>query len=523
MFRMFSRYSAVILLMLSSLTISAQLVNITGVVFPGLPATSCTNTFVDVSLQLNCANMTYQGASTSVSGSTITVNLSYTLGPICLGALVFPTENVNMGMIPAGTYTVVVNGILNGVIDHTQNTSLTVNSCCSATPSFTASMDTICPGDSAYFNNTSTGATSQAWYVNNTQVSTNMNHGQVFPMAGTYDIKLVVSAASCSDSVTEKLYVIAGSSCCPTVPGFTASQSSGCAGDSIYFTNTSTGATSYKWYVGSNQVSTGNDYGQVFNTGGSFMISLVASDGNCSDSITQTIQVTDPMVDLGPDTMICKSATVLLVAGFAYDSVMWSDGSTGPTLTTGPGTVYVDVYKNGCPASDTVVVSEVPIVPADLGPDTILCVGDSLVLDVTRTGGTYLWQDGSMAGSITVSDSGTYWVEVTDGVTGCTTSDTIEVGVDSCNSNLVEIMEQRLELYPQPAGEIATLRVPIGFDLFTELRVLDMNGSLVGQVNLNSWNGALDLNLSNYKDGVYILLLEGETISLRKKLTVKRQ
>ena len=509
------------ILMLSSLTISAQLVNVTGVVFPGLPATSCTNTFVDVSMQLNCANMTYLGPTTSISGNTITVDLSYTLGPICLGALVFPTENINMGMIPAGTYTVVVNGILNGVIDDTQITNLTVNSCCSATPAFTASMDTVCPGDSVYFSNSSTGATSQAWYVNNSQVSTNVNHGQIFPSTGTYNIKLVVSAASCSDSTEQQLYVIASSTCCAANPGFVASAASGCAGDSIYFTNTSSNANTYKWYVGNNLASTNTDFGQVFNSGGNIKISLVAGDGNCTDSISQTIQITDPSVDLGPDTMICKSASVLLVAGFQYDSVMWSDGSTGPTLTTGPGTIYVDVYKNGCPASDTVIVGEIPIVPADLGPDTILCVGDSIVFDVTRTGASYQWQDNSTSGVFTTSAGGTFWVEITE-ANGCKTSDTVTVTLDSCNSGLGDLDGRIINIYPQPAGEWIKVSVPMAWDDYSMLHIYDLSGRIIREIDLKNWSGELELNLSDIPQGTYMLELSGKDWSNRKKLIIRR-
>lgn len=45
-----------------------------------------------------------------------------------------------------------------------------------------------------------------------------------------------------------------------------------------------------------------------------------------------------------------------------------------------------------------------------LGPDTTLCPGDTLVLDATRSGATYLWQDGSTAPTFTVTAPGTYMV-----------------------------------------------------------------------------------------------------------------
>lgn len=516
-----NKWALIIGFCISTISISAQTIAINNATFPGLPATSCTNTFVDVAVTLGCINIQYNGASVIVTGNTINVNLDYAIGPICLPAIATNVENINMGMLVAGSYTVIANGILNGANVSSVSTSLTVNSCCSATPGFTASQDTICPGDSIYFSNTSTGATSQAWYVNNFQVSTATNHGQVFGSTGIYDIKLVVSAASCSDSVMDKIYVINSSSCCPASPGFVASSSAACVGDSVYFTNTSSNATSYKWYVGNNQVSSATDYGQVFTAGGNYTISLVADAGTCSDSISQTIQITDPVVNLGPDTMICREATVLLVAGFQYDSIFWSDGSRGATLNTAPGTYYVEVYKNGCYAADTVVVGEIPVVPADLGSDTILCAGDSIVFDVTRTGASYLWQDNSTGGAYTTLAGGTFWVEITE-ANGCKTSDTVTVTLDSCNSGLRDMEGLTVNIYPQPAGDWVNVSLPMFWDEFLTLFIMDMQGRYVLQVELADWNGRFDFDSSRWSEGIYVLHLKGENHTIYKKLIIKR-
>lgn len=46
-----------------------------------------------------------------------------------------------------------------------------------------------------------------------------------------------------------------------------------------------------------------------------------------------------------------------------------------------------------------------------LGPDTNLCRSDTLVLDATRDGSSYLWQDGSTASMYVVTTPGTYIVQ----------------------------------------------------------------------------------------------------------------
>lgn len=69
-------------------------------------------------------------------------------------------------------------------------------------------------------------------------------------------------------------------------------------------------------------------------------------------------------------------------------------------------------------------VSVVPIDMAiDLGNDTLLCDGASVLLDATLPNATHLWNDGSTGGTLTASQAGTYWVEVTAGV--CSIRDTI--------------------------------------------------------------------------------------------------
>ena len=70
---------------------------------------------------------------------------------------------------------------------------------------------------------------------------------------------------------------------------------------------------------------------------------------------------------------------------------------------------------------------EPPVV--DLGNDTVLCVGDSLVLDVANQGATYVWQDNSTNSMYTVYQSGVYWVEVTNAFS--TVTDSIYINFES--------------------------------------------------------------------------------------------
>ena len=67
-----------------------------------------------------------------------------------------------------------------------------------------------------------------------------------------------------------------------------------------------------------------------------------------------------------------------------------------------------------------------PIV--DLGADTVSC-GNPIILDAGNAGATFNWSTGEVSQTITVSTSGTYWVDVIDG--SGTSRDSIEVTIFS--------------------------------------------------------------------------------------------
>lgn len=67
----------------------------------------------------------------------------------------------------------------------------------------------------------------------------------------------------------------------------------------------------------------------------------------------------------------------------------------------------------------------------NLGSDTIMCEGNSITLNAGNEPGFYAWSDGTTFGhnifNLTVSDTGTYWVQITN-AEGCSTRDSIHVG-----------------------------------------------------------------------------------------------
>jgi len=164
---------------------------------------------------------------------------------------------------------------------------------------------------------------------------------------------------------------------------------------------------------------------------GTYWVNVTVSGCTTRDSIDVIIINVPPVVNLGPDDTVCGS--IVLDAGNNLGAVFaWSPGGeTTQTITvTGSGTYIVDVTSDCFTVFDTVTITVNPIPIVDLGNDTIICAG-TLLLDATTGGATYLWKDGTTNPTFTVSASGTYWVTVTDIITGCIDRDTIVVFVSS--------------------------------------------------------------------------------------------
>ena len=66
-----------------------------------------------------------------------------------------------------------------------------------------------------------------------------------------------------------------------------------------------------------------------------------------------------------------------------------------------------------------------PTILVDLGADTTICFGESLILDAGNSGAVYTWSTGENTQQVTVSDDGAYSVSVDLG--GCVARDTINV------------------------------------------------------------------------------------------------
>ncbi|MFT4523386.1 MAG: hypothetical protein ACI8ZN_002339 [Bacteroidia bacterium] len=133
-----------------------------------------------------------------------------------------------------------------------------------------------------------------------------------------------------------------------------------------------------------------------------------------------------PDLDIGGNASICHRDSLILNASNAFKSYRWQDNSSYSTLNAMmEGLYWVSVVDSfGCTATDSMrlTLKEGPSV--SMGNDTSLCVGDTLFINVSSFGLSYVWQDGSTSSQYNATTQGGYSVTVSNAVE-CTAKDSL--------------------------------------------------------------------------------------------------
>lgn len=153
----------------------------------------------------------------------------------------------------------------------------------------------------------------------------------------------------------------------------------------------------------------------VFTNTGTYNVSVITHTGSIADTLNILVTITGPpFINLGNNTSLCAGTSIVLNPGAGYMSYLWQDFSTAQTFTaSATGTYYVKVTNNCGIASDTIHIDTLPPPVINLGNDTSLCAGNTIVLDPGSGFLNYSWQDLSTNQIFTVSIAGTYYVNVT--------------------------------------------------------------------------------------------------------------
>ena len=184
-------------------------------------------------------------------------------------------------------------------------------------------------------------------------------------------------------------------------------QMSVCKGSTVLFHNLSTGAISYQWYFGDGGTSTLTDPSHIYQNGGTYTITLIATNKCfCKDTIQSIIQVDSlPGPDISCPSTVCAFDTAMYTTsqpGCTYNWFVTGGVIIGPSnqqsvsIAWGAGQMGVlGLYVSGCATvcSDTTWIY-IPIIPAVgqiAGPQKV-CPGDCVTYTLPHfSGTTYNW------------------------------------------------------------------------------------------------------------------------------------
>ncbi|MBL7953152.1 MAG: gliding motility-associated C-terminal domain-containing protein [Flavobacteriales bacterium] len=219
--------------------------------------------------------------------------------------------------------------------------------------------------------------------------------------SGTYSVT-VTTPQNCSSTFDAVVSLV------PTVSVSLGNDTTLCQGSTITLDAGNPGLT-YAW---SNGATT-----RTITTSEAGTYSVIVSNGACNASDAITLAVQAAPVNPLQDVTRCAGVAATLDAANPGCTYVWSTGSTAQSITTtSAGTYSVTVTNSiGCANTfaATVLFVQPPVV--ELGADTTLCQGRTLLLDAGNPGTSYTWSNGATARMVSITHPGTYSVQVDNG------------------------------------------------------------------------------------------------------------
>jgi hypothetical protein len=249
-------------------------------------------------------------------------------------------------------------------------------------------------------------------------MSLNGSTGDIVGMsAGTATVAYTTTATNgCTSTTTANIAVEA-------LPVATITSSNGnsiCQGSAT--TLSAPAAASYAWNTGATTPTIS------VTAGGSYAVTITSAAGCVSNpSAPLALTVNQPPVvnvALSGPTTFCSGSSVTLTAT-GGSSYLWNNGTFTAANTVNTSGTYFPICtdNNGCSATGAPIVVNVLPVPAATitanGP-TSFCDGGSVILSANGAG-SYIWNNGQTASSISVSTSGSYTYTLT-AANGCSTT-----------------------------------------------------------------------------------------------------
>lgn len=180
-----------------------------------------------------------------------------------------------------------------------------------------------------------------------------------------------------------------------------------CAGDELILDASGAG-NSFVWDDGST-----NPTLSVFDEG-VYGVTVTDDCGIGEDEVEVFVQQVAPTVGFGPDENLCPGDTRILDADNGIAFYTWQDGSSETSFTVTNTGDYAVTVENGCGTIEEAInITYVPPLNLNLASEYVLCLGDTLMLDIERPFADYQWGDGSVSPQRAITADGSFAVTVT--------------------------------------------------------------------------------------------------------------
>jgi gliding motility-associated-like protein len=287
----------------------------------------------------------------------------------------------------------------------------------SPTASVTSSNASLCSsGQSATL--TLSGSTgTYSWSNGATTSTTSVNTPGIYTAT--------VSTAGCGNAMASVTIAALPN---PTVSITAGGPTQICSGSSVVLTANSS-ETNYLWSDGTTTQTIS------VSTTTTIVVTSTNSCGSAQDS--ETITVTPlPTVTVSPNTVsLCsgQSATVQAIANMAV-TYTWSTGANTNTVSLNVAGIYTVDVSNICGAASATVdvsSSSVPTLTAATSQSAICNSGQTALLSLTGSTGTYSWSNGATTSTVLINTPGVYTATVTTAGCGTATASVIVAALPS--------------------------------------------------------------------------------------------
>lgn len=169
------------------------------------------------------------------------------------------------------------------------------------------------------------------------------------------------------------------------------------------------------------------------------------------------------------------------------------------------------VTDKGCYGRDSTEVNVLPLPKFSFGKDTVICMDSSLLLSGPPNMAEYIWNTTQNSPSISVFDSGYYFLQVKDSA-GCSFQDDIVVGLRNCFNSFKQLTNSAFKIYPIPVSEILIVEWQHSNLLNTTFQLLSSDGKLMDVPTLSQEANKAVLSVKNIPNGVYVVFNNGSYI-----------